>query len=48
MQLKAIFAALLPRYEFTLADDDEAYVEDFSAMVLKPGAPCRLRYRRRG
>ena len=47
MQLKAIFAALLPRYEFELVDPDESYQDDFSAMVLKPSGPCRLRYKRR-
>lgn len=47
MQLKSIFAALLPRYEFELVDPPQSYVDDLSAMVLKPGSPCRLRYRRR-
>ena len=47
MQLKAIFAALLPRYEFELVDPDDSYQDDFSAIVLKPNGPCRLRYRRR-
>ena len=47
MQLKSIFAALLPRYEFELVDPDETYQDDFSAMVLKPSGPCRLRYKKR-
>ena len=47
MQLKSIFAALLPRYEFELVDPPETYQDDLSAMVLKPSSPCRLRYRRR-
>ncbi|NND67388.1 MAG: cytochrome P450 [Halioglobus sp.] len=47
MQLKSIFAALLPRYEFSLVDPGDSYVDDLSAMVLKPSSPCRLRYRRR-
>ena len=47
MQLKSIFAALLPRYEFELVDVPESYDDDLSAMVLKPTSPCRLRYRRR-
>ena len=47
MQLKAIFAALLPRYEFELVDPDETYQDDFSAIVLKPSGPCRLRYKKR-
>ena len=33
MQLKSIFAALLPRYEFELVDPSETYQDDFSAMV---------------
>ena len=47
MQMKAIFAALLPRYEFELVDPDETYQDDFSAIVLKPTGPCRLRYTKR-
>jgi len=47
MQLKAIFAALLPRYEFELVDPDDTYQDDFSAMVLKPRGPCRLSYKKR-
>ncbi|MFT4615319.1 MAG: sterol 14-demethylase, partial [Bacteroidia bacterium] len=47
MQLKSIFAALLPRYEFDLVDPNDSYQDDLSAMVLKPSSPCRLRYKRR-
>jgi sterol 14-demethylase len=47
MQLKSIFAALLPRYEFELVDPNDSYQDDFSAMVLKPSGPCRLRYKKR-
>ena len=47
MQLKSIFAALLPRYEFELVDPHSTYTDDFSAMVLKPSSPCRLRYKKR-
>ncbi|MEM9255080.1 MAG: cytochrome P450 [Pseudomonadota bacterium] len=47
MQLKSIFAALLPKYDFELVDTPETYQDDLSAMVLKPSSPCRLRYRRR-
>lgn len=47
MQLKSIFAALLTRYEFELVDSPQSYQDDFSAMVLKPSSPCRLRYRKR-
>ena len=47
MQMKAIFAALLPRYEFELVDPDVTYQDDLSAIVLKPTGPCRLRYTKR-
>jgi sterol 14-demethylase len=47
MQLKSIFAALLPRYEFELVDPPETYQDDLSAMVLKPSSPSRLRYKKR-
>lgn len=47
MQLKSIFAALLPKFEFELVAPPETYEDDFSAMVLKPSSPCRLRYRKR-
>jgi sterol 14-demethylase len=47
MQMKAIFAALLPRYEFELVDPDVTYQDDLSAIVLKPTGPCRLRYKKR-
>ncbi len=47
MQLKSIFAALLPRYEFELVDPANSYEDDLSAMVLKPSSPCRLRYKKR-
>lgn len=47
MQLKSIFAALLPRYEFELIDPADSYQDDLSAMVLKPSSPCKLRYKRR-
>ena len=47
MQLKSIFAALLPKYEFELVDPSDSYQDDLSAMVLKPSSPSRLRYRKR-
>ncbi len=47
MQLKAIYSALLPRYTFELVDPDASYTDDMSSMVLKPGSPCRLRYKKR-
>ena len=47
MQLKSIFAALLPCYDFELVDAPESYKDDLSAMVLKPSSPSRIRYKRR-
>ena len=47
MQLKSIFAALLPKYHFELVDPVDHYQDDLSAMVLKPTSPSRLRYKRR-
>ena len=47
MQLKAIYSALLPLYTFELVDPAASYKDDMSAMVLKPGSPCRLRYKKR-
>lgn len=46
MQLKGIFSVLLQHYEFELADDPEVYQDDFSAVVLKPCEPCKLRYKK--
>jgi sterol 14-demethylase len=48
MQLKSIFATLLPRFDFALVAAAETYQDDLSAMVLKPSSPCRLRYSKRG
>jgi len=45
MQIKTIFAILLKNYEFALVGDPiEA---DYSAAVVGPKEPCRVRYRRR-
>ena len=45
MQVKTIFAMLLRSYEFSLIGDPiEA---DYSAAVVGPKEPCRVRYRRR-
>ena len=45
LQIKAILAILLRRYEFELTD---ARVEsDFQGLVVGPREPCRVRYRRR-
>lgn len=47
LQLKAIFSALLRRYEFELAGPAEAYGDDQSNMTIRPKDPCVLRYKRR-
>ncbi|MGY6216845.1 cytochrome P450 [Methylolobus aquaticus] len=46
-QIKAIFCVLLRRYEFELANPPEAYRDDYTKMVVEPGSPCPIRYRRR-
>lgn len=46
-QIKAIFAVLLRRYDFELVDAPEAYVDNYSDMIVQPKSPCRVRYRRR-
>ncbi|MGE0789295.1 MAG: cytochrome P450 [Sandaracinaceae bacterium] len=45
LQVKAILATLLRRYEFFLVDHDVK--GDFHGLVIGPSEPCRLRYRRR-
>jgi sterol 14-demethylase len=47
MQQKAIFSVLLRRFEFALVDAPESYVDDYSAMVVRPRQPFRVRYQRR-
>lgn len=47
LQVKAIFAALLARYEFSLVDAPETYRDDMPSLILRTSEPCRLRYRRR-
>jgi sterol 14-demethylase len=47
LQLKAIFSLLLRRYEFELVNPPEAYRDDYRKMVVEPGSPCPIRYRRR-
>jgi sterol 14-demethylase len=47
MQLKAILATLLTRYEFELAQPSESYRNDHSKMVVQLQQPCTVRYRRR-
>ena len=46
-QIKAIFAVLLRRYEFELAESPSSYVDDYTQMIVQPKAPCPIRYRRR-
>ena len=46
-QIKAIFCVLLRRYEFELANPPESYRDDYTKMVVEPGSPCPIRYRRR-
>ncbi len=48
LQLKAIYAILLRRYKFELVDPPESYQDDYKQMVVQPGAPCLVRYTKRG
>lgn len=48
LQVKAIFCALLSRYQFELCAEPESYREVMPALILRPSDPCLLRYRRRG
>ena len=45
LQVKAILATLLRRYEFELVDHDVQ--PDFHGLVIGPAEPCRIRYKRR-
>ncbi len=45
LQVKAILAILLRRYDFELTSSDIG--SDFQGLVVGPTEPCRLRYRRR-
>lgn len=47
LQVKSIFTALLRRYELSLVDPPETYRDIMPSLILRPSAPCRLRYRRR-
>jgi sterol 14alpha-demethylase len=42
MQLKCIFAWLLPRFEFALAQPPESYHDDVSKMVIQLAQPCTV------
>ena len=45
LQIKAILAILLRRYEFSLVDPNVG--SDFHGLVIGPAQPCRIRYKRR-
>ena len=45
LQIKAILATLLHRYEFSSTSDPIG--SDFHGLVIGPSQPCRVRYRRR-
>jgi sterol 14-demethylase len=47
LQLKAIFSALLRRYDFELVGPPEDYEDERANMTIRPKAPCVLRYTRR-
>ncbi|MCP3985384.1 MAG: cytochrome P450 [bacterium] len=47
MQLKGIFSILLRRFEFSLGQPSESYVNDHSKMVVHLKQPCRVLYRPR-
>jgi sterol 14-demethylase len=47
LQVKAIFCALLARYEFELVDPPETYRDVMPSLILQVSEPARLRYRRR-
>ncbi len=48
LQLKAIYAILLRRYQFELVNPPESYQDDYKQMVVQPGSPCLVRYTKRG
>jgi sterol 14-demethylase len=45
LQIKAILAILLRRYEFELVEPNVA--SDFHGLVIGPAQPCRVRYKKR-
>jgi sterol 14-demethylase len=47
MQQKAIFSVLLRRFEFELVAPPQSYVDNYSAMVVRPKQPFEVRFRRR-
>ncbi len=46
-QIKAIISTLLRHFEFELVNSPESYQDDYQKMVVEPGSPCPVRYRRR-
>ncbi|HVN40393.1 MAG TPA: cytochrome P450 [Myxococcota bacterium] len=47
MQQKAIFSVLLRRFEFELVAPPASYVDNYSAMVVRPKQPFVVHYQRR-
>jgi sterol 14-demethylase len=47
MQQKAIFSVLLRQFDWSLVDPAAGYVDNYSAMVVRPRQPFRVRYQRR-
>jgi sterol 14-demethylase len=47
MQQKAIFSVLLRQFDWALVDEPASYVDNYSAMVVRPRQPFRVRYQRR-
>lgn len=48
LQLKAIFMTLLRDFDFELSAPPESYIDDHSGMTVKPLAPMKIRFRRKG
>jgi sterol 14-demethylase len=47
LQVKAIFCALLSKYEFGLVEPPESIRDWMPSLILRPSEPCHVRYRRR-
>jgi sterol 14-demethylase len=47
MQQKAIFSVLLRDFDWSLVAEPARYVDNYSAMVVRPRQPFRVRYQRR-
>lgn len=46
-QIKAIFAVLLRKYDFSLVGKPEEYVDDYGELIVQPKSPCKIRYKLR-